>query len=98
MNGPLVLRAGSGSIIRPGLCSRVSRRVEFVAIMSKLKTKRAAAKRFRFTGTGKIKRSHAYHRHNFTDKPKQAKMRHRKSTLLSAADAGMVRKMLPYGG
>jgi large subunit ribosomal protein L35 len=65
--------------------------------MSKLKTKRSAAKRFRFTGTGKVKRNHAYHRHNFTDKPKQAKMRHRKSAILTSGDAALVRRMLPYG-
>ena len=66
--------------------------------MPKLKTKRSAAKRFGFTGTGKIKRNHAFHRHNFTDKPKKAKMRHRGTTILSHADAGLVRRMLPYGG
>ena len=44
-----------------------------------------------------MKRNHAYHRHNFTDKPKQAKMRHRKSAILSAADTAMVKRMLPYG-
>ena len=65
--------------------------------MSKLKTKRSAAKRFRFTGTGKVKRNHAYHRHNFTDKPKQAKMRHRKSAIVSASDVALVKRMLPYG-
>lgn len=65
--------------------------------MPKLKTRRSAAKRFGFTGTGKIKRNHAYHRHNFTDKPKSAKMRHRGTTLLDKADVGLVRRMLPYG-
>jgi large subunit ribosomal protein L35 len=66
--------------------------------MSKLKTKRAAAKRFSFTGTGKIKRNHAYHRHNFTDKPKKAKVRHRGTTLVAQPDVGLVKRMLPYGG
>ena len=36
--------------------------------MPKQKTKRAAAKRFKFTGTGKIKRAAAYHRHCMTHK------------------------------
>lgn len=65
--------------------------------MPKLKTKRSAAKRFGFTGTGKVVRNHAYHRHNLTGKPKTAKVRHRKSTLVSAADVKLVRRMLPYG-
>lgn len=66
--------------------------------MSKLKTKRAAAKRFSFTATGKIKRKGAYHRHIFTGKPKQAKMAHRKPALVHDNDEGLVKRMLPYGG
>ncbi len=65
--------------------------------MPKLKTKRSAAKRFRFTGTGKVVRNHAYHRHNLTDKPKTAKVRHRGTTLVDPADVKLVRQMLPYG-
>lgn len=66
--------------------------------MPKLKTKRAAAKRFGFTGSGKIRRGQANHRHNFTDKPKQAKLRHRGTTLVADADEAMIKRMLPYGG
>ncbi|MGH6912233.1 MAG: 50S ribosomal protein L35 [Geminicoccales bacterium] len=66
--------------------------------MSKLKTKRAAAKRFRFTGTGKIVRGHANHRHYLTKKPKKAKVQQRQSTLVAPADVAMVKRMLPYGG
>lgn len=65
--------------------------------MTKLKTKRSAAKRFSLTGTGKLKRRHANHRHNLTQKPKKAKVRHSKSAILSASDAKLVRPMLPYG-
>ncbi len=65
--------------------------------MSKLKTKRAAAKRFRFTGSGKVMRNHAYHRHNLTGQPKKAKVEQRKSTEVSPADVKMIRRMLPYG-
>ena len=66
--------------------------------MSKMKTRRAAAKRFSFTGTGKIKRRRAYHRHNLTDcQSKTAKVRGRQPALVSEADAPLVRKMLPYG-
>jgi large subunit ribosomal protein L35 len=66
--------------------------------MSKLKTKRAAAKRFRFTGTGKVARRHANHRHMLTKQPKKAKVEQRKSTLVAPADVAMVKRMLPYGG
>jgi large subunit ribosomal protein L35 len=65
--------------------------------MSKLKTKRAAAKRFRFTGTGKPVRNHAHHRHYLTNKSKQVKVGTRGSTLVAAADVRMVKRMLPYG-
>jgi large subunit ribosomal protein L35 len=65
---------------------------------SKLKTKRSAAKRFRFTATGKVVRSHAKHRHYLTGKPKSAKMRHRQGALVASADVRMVKRMLPYGG
>jgi large subunit ribosomal protein L35 len=65
---------------------------------SKLKTRRSAAKRFRFTGTGKVVRNRAFHRHNLTDQPKSAKLRQRNRTLVAAADVRMVKRMLPYGG
>ena len=64
--------------------------------MPKIKTKRAAAKRFSLTGTGKVKRAHAYHRHNLTSRPKDAKLRHRKSAYLEPGDAALVKMMLPY--
>jgi large subunit ribosomal protein L35 len=66
--------------------------------MSKLKTRRSAAKRFRFTGTGKVVRNGAGHRHNLTSQPKSAKMRQRKRTLVASADVRMVKRLLPYGG
>ncbi|MCB1882986.1 MAG: 50S ribosomal protein L35 [Geminicoccaceae bacterium] len=66
--------------------------------MTKLKSKRSAAKRFSFTGTGKVKRGHAHHRHNLTQKPKDAKRQHRQSAILEPGDAKLVRLMLPYGG
>ncbi|HET6466828.1 MAG TPA: 50S ribosomal protein L35 [Geminicoccaceae bacterium] len=66
--------------------------------MTKIRTKRSAAKRFSFTGTGKIKRNRAYHRHMMTGKPTAAKREHRKSALVADADVALVRRMLPYGG
>ena len=66
-------------------------------LMSKLKTKRAAAKRFRFTGTGKPVRNHAHHRHYLSVKSQQQKVATRGSTLVADADVRMVKRMLPYG-
>jgi large subunit ribosomal protein L35 len=66
--------------------------------MSKLKTKRAAAKRFRFTGTGKITRNKAYHRHQLTHKAKKVKVGQRGSVVVADGDAKLIKRMLPYGG
>ena len=65
--------------------------------MPKIKTKQSAAKRFSFTGTGKVKRRHAFHRHMFTGKPKKAKLRHRKSAICTPGDSVLIRLMMPYG-
>jgi large subunit ribosomal protein L35 len=65
--------------------------------MSKQKTKRAAAKRFSFTGTGKIKRAAAYHRHYMTHKSQDNKAQDRKGGILRTGDAKLVRMMLPHG-
>lgn len=65
--------------------------------MSKLKTKRGAAKRFSFTGTGKVKRNHAYHRHELTHKAKKVKVGQRGTRLVADADVRMIKRMLPYG-
>jgi large subunit ribosomal protein L35 len=62
----------------------------------KMKSKRSAAKRFTLTGTGKVKFVRAYHRHNFTGKPKAAKLEHRKPGYLEKGDAALVKLMLPY--
>ena len=65
--------------------------------MSKLKTRRAAAKRFGFTGTGKVKRRRAYHRHNMTAQAQTVKVQQRKPAIVTGGDADLVRLMLPYG-
>ena len=66
--------------------------------MPKMKSKRSAAKRFSFTGTGKVKRNHAYHRHNMTHKPQAAKVGTRGTTIAADGDAKLIKLMLPYGG
>jgi large subunit ribosomal protein L35 len=54
--------------------------------MPKLKTKASAKKRFKLTGTGKIKRKHAYKSHILTKKSKKRKLKLTHTTLVSDAD------------
>ena len=65
--------------------------------MYKLKTHRGARKRFKLTGTGKVKRGHAFARHILTKKARNVKRKLAKSVIMDAADAAKVRRMLPYG-
>jgi len=60
----------------------------------KQKTKRAAAKRFKLTASGKVKRGHSMKRHILTKKNAGRKRGLRKSALVDAADAANVRSML----
>ncbi len=64
--------------------------------MPKMKTNRGAAKRFKKTGTGKIKRSKAFTSHILTKKSTKRKRNLRKSGLVDAANAKSIRKILPY--
>ena len=61
----------------------------------KLKTHRGAAKRFRRTGSGKLKRGHAYASHILTKKRRQRKRKLRKSALVSGADFARLSPLLP---
>ena len=63
--------------------------------MPKLKTKKAAAKRFGVTGTGKIKRNHSFKRHLLFNKPTKQKRQARGTKLINAANA-FVKKFLPF--
>lgn len=64
--------------------------------MPKMKTNRAAAKRFKATGTGKIVRARANKSHILTKKSAQRKRRLRQSTVVDAINVKALRKMLPY--
>ena len=64
--------------------------------MPKIKTNRAAAKRFRVTGSGKIKRNKAYKRHILSSKGKKQKRHLRKSTLVAAVESRNIRQLIPY--
>ena len=63
----------------------------------KLKTKKAAAKRFSFTATGKVKIKRANKRHLLQNKPKKAKAHLRAAGYLFSGDVRHVEKCLPYG-
>ena len=65
--------------------------------MPKIKTKRGAAKRFRFSGTGKPRRRKAYRRHILMAKNRKQKRRLGKSADVAAPDCKEVKRMLPYG-
>jgi large subunit ribosomal protein L35 len=65
--------------------------------MPKLKTHKGAAKRFRLTATGKVKRGHSHARHILTKKTAKRKRNLDIDGLVSEADLAGVRAMLPYG-
>jgi large subunit ribosomal protein L35 len=62
----------------------------------KLKTHKGASKRFKVTGTGKIKRRHAFARHILTKKTAKRKRSLGKAAILVEAEEKKVRLMLPY--
>jgi large subunit ribosomal protein L35 len=66
--------------------------------MPKLKTKRSAVKRFRMTGTGKIKAGKVGRRHNLSlGKNRKRKNRLGKALILTRRDERHLKKALPYG-
>lgn len=62
--------------------------------MAKLKTNSGAKKRFAFTGTGKIKRKHAYHSHILTKKTKKQKRNLDHFALVNKTNVEQVRELL----
>ena len=62
--------------------------------MPKMKTRRAAAKRFKVTGTGKLKRNKAYKSHILTKKSQKRKRGLRKPTTLTSADLKRIKAVL----
>ena len=62
----------------------------------KLKTNRAAAKRFKVTGTGKLVRNKAYKSHILTKKTTKRKRGLRKDTVLDQTNVKTMKKILPY--
>ena len=64
--------------------------------MPKMKTSRAAAKRFKKTGTGLLKRNKAYKSHILTKKSTKRKRNLRKLTMTDSTNEKVMKKILPY--
>lgn len=64
--------------------------------MPKLKTHRGAAKRFKITGTGKVKRSRANKSHILTGKPAKRMRKLRTTTVVAKCDQENIKRLLPY--
>ena len=62
--------------------------------MPKMKTKSSAKKRFRVTGSGKLKRKHAFKSHILTKKSKKRKARLTKNTMVHKSDEKSIKKQL----
>lgn len=64
--------------------------------MPKMKTIKAAAKRFKATATGKLKRNKAYRRHILTKKTTKNKRNLRHACMTDPTNVGNMKKILPY--
>ena len=64
--------------------------------MPKMKTIKAAAKRFKATATGKLKRNKAYKQHILTKKSTKRKRNLRQSAMTDATNVKNMKKILPY--
>lgn len=64
--------------------------------MPKQKTSRGAAKRFKLTGSGKLKRRKAYLRHILTSKTRKQKRHLRQAVVVDPTNSPAIRRLLPY--
>jgi len=64
--------------------------------MPKMKTKRAAAKRFKTTASGKLKRRSGWKRHKLEAKNPKRRRKLRKATMVSKADLPRLKRLVPY--
>ena len=64
--------------------------------MPKMKTKRAAAKRFKATGTGRLKRNRGWKRHKLEGKAPKRKRRLGKAVLVAKVDEPRLKRLVPY--
>lgn len=70
--------------------------MEEVLSMPKMKSHSSSKKRFKITGTGKVKRNKAYKSHILTKKSTKRKRNLRKATIASSANEAIIKKMIPY--
>lgn len=63
--------------------------------MPKMKNKSAAKKRFRLTGTGKIRANVAFKSHNLRKRPQKMKRQARDTFIVAKADEGLVKACMP---
>ena len=64
--------------------------------MPKMKSNRGAMKRFRVTGSGKVKRNKGFKGHLLSSKSKKRKRALRQSALVSAKEQKNIHKLIPY--
>jgi large subunit ribosomal protein L35 len=64
--------------------------------MPKMKTNKGAAKRFKRTGSGKIRRNSAFTSHILTTKTTKRKRNLRKSSIMAPSDAKRIKVLIPY--
>ena len=64
--------------------------------MPKIKTNRGAAKRFKKTSSGKIRKNSAFTSHILTTKTTKRKRNLRKSSIMAPADAKRIKVLMPY--
>jgi large subunit ribosomal protein L35 len=64
--------------------------------MPKMKTKRGAAKRLKKTASGRLKRAGAWKQHKLEGKEPKRRRRLRKAKLISKADEGRLKVLVPY--
>ncbi|MBI4517976.1 MAG: 50S ribosomal protein L35 [Deltaproteobacteria bacterium] len=64
--------------------------------MPKIKTSRGAAKRFKLTGTGKVRRRKAYLRHILTNKSPKQKRHLRHGGLVHPSNEKAIKRLVPY--
>ena len=64
--------------------------------MPKMKSHRGASKRFKKTGSGRVKRGHAMHSHILTKKSQKRKRKLRQTTLVAKADEKRIKRLLVY--
>tara|TARA_B100000029_G_scaffold386829_1_gene382732 strand:- start:327 stop:521 length:195 start_codon:yes stop_codon:yes gene_type:complete len=64
--------------------------------MPKIKTNRGAAKRFKRTGSGKIRKNSAFTSHILTTKTTKRKRNLRKPSIMATADAKRIKVLMPY--